>query len=209
MFKLMNLAILVAFIGFVSCEGPEGPEGPAGPKGDKGDTGATGATGADGADGADGATGAAGQNGNANVKTINLLSTDITWAEGDYLGRVANTFTLTNDAVNADIIDHGAVLGYCKLAVWYQLPFTWEDIGGSYTEHILHTYSLNNITLYAYQTDGVLDPGAITEYRFLLITDNTVAKGASDKKDILTKLNEAGVDLSNYNDVMDYFGLKY
>lgn len=206
MFKLMNLAILVAFIGFVSCEGPEGPEGP---KGDKGDTGATGAA------GATGETGAAGQNGNANVKSINLLSTDITWTEGDYLGRVANTFTLTNDAVNADIIDHGIVLGYCKLIVWYQLPFTWENMGGSYSEHILHTYSLNNITLYAYQTDGVLDPAAITEYRFILITDNTVTtdntptKGDSDKNNILARLKEAGVDIGNYYEVMDYFGLDY
>jgi hypothetical protein len=208
MFKLMNLAILVAFIGFVSCEGPEGPEGPAGPKGDKGDTGATGA---DGADGADGATGADGQNGNANVKTINLLSTDITWTEGDYLGRVANTFTLTNDAVNADIIDHGVVLGYCKLAVWYQLPFTWESNDGSSREYVLHNYELNKITLIAYETNGVLSPDAITEYRFLLITDNTITggKGASSDKDILSKLFKNGVDVSNYYEVMDYFGLDY
>jgi hypothetical protein len=201
--KLMNLAILIVFAGLFSCEGPEGPEGPAGLKGD------TGATGATGAAGATGATGQNGQDGNANVKIISLLSSDITWTEGDYLGRIANTFSLTNDAVNEDIIDHGVVLGYCKLDVWYQLPYTWDDIGGSYTEHILHTYSLNTITLYAYQIDGVLDPILITEYRFLLITDNTVGKGVSTETNILSRLTEAGVDTGNYYEVMDYFGLKY
>jgi hypothetical protein len=200
--KLMNLAILIAFAGLFSCEGPEGPQGPAGLKGDTGATGAAGAT---------GATGATGANGNANVTIISLLSSDITWTEGEYLGRIANTYSLMNNAVNEDIIDHGAVLGYCKLDVWYQLPFTWDDVGGTYTEYIVHTFSLNTITLYAYQTDGVLDPSAVSDYRFLLITDNTVtgAKGISNEKDILSKLTKEGVDVSNYYEVMDYFNLDY
>ena len=205
MFKLMNLAIMIAFLGVVSCEGPEGPEGPAGPTGATGPAGPAGQTGAAGQNGEDG------QDGNANVTIINLLSSDIEWTEGEYLGRAANTYSLTNDAVNEDIIDHGVVLGYLKLDVWYQLPFTWEDIGGTYTEYILHTFSLNTITLYAFQTNGVLFPTSVTDYRFMLITDNTVtgSKGDSAEKDILSKLNKAGVNVSNYYEVMDYFGLKY
>ena len=66
--------------------------------------------------------------------------------------------------------------------------------------------------LYAFQTGGVLDPtGAVEEYRFMLITDKTVTggKGVSAEKDILSRLTEAGVDVNNYYEVMDYFGLKY
>ncbi len=200
---MMNLAILIAFVGFVSCEGPEGPEGP---KGDKGDTGATGAT------GPTGETGAAGQNGNANVTVINLLSSNITWLEGEYLGRPANMFSLETNAVNDDIIDHGIVLGYCNMMDnWYVMPISWEDPEGAYRMYILHSYSPNTITLYAYQTMGVLDPEEITEYRFMLITDNTVtaSKGASSENTLLMKLEKADVDVNNYYEVMDYFGLKY
>jgi hypothetical protein len=51
----------------------------------------------------------------------------------------------------------------------------------------------------------------IEEYRFLLITDNTVtgSKGVATGKDIISRLTEAGVDINNYYEVMDYFGLKY
>jgi hypothetical protein len=205
--KLRNLAVLIAFAGLFSCEGPEGPAGPAGPKGDTGATGATGATGPAGQDGEDG------QNGNANVSIISLLGQDIEWTEGDYLGRVANTYSFTNSAVNEDIINHGLVLGYCNIDnQWYNLPLIWEDLDGTSRQYILHTYSLNTITLFAYETTGFLDPtGIITEYRFLLITDNTitVGKSSSSGKDINTKLAEAGVNTGDYYEVMDYFGLKY
>ena len=202
--KLRNLAILLALASLISCEGPEGPKGPAGPKGDTGDTGPTGATGPAGQDG---------QNGNANVKVLSLLGTDITWIEGDYLGRIANTYSLANSAVNDDIMNHGTVLGYCFMfEAWVPLPFTWEDNDGAIRQYLVHSYSPNTITLYAFQTGGVLDPtGAVEEYRFMLITDNTVtgSKGTSAESDILIKLMKAGVDVDNYYDVMDYFGLKY
>lgn len=198
--KLGNLLLLLAIVGLFACEGPEGPQGLAGPTGPTGPTGAT------------GPQGPAGENGNANVTTVSLLYDDITWTAGSYLGRAANVFSLTESGVNQDIIDHGTVLGYFKLAnVWHQLPWTWVYTGGIYAEYILHTYSLNTITLYAYQTDGVLDPSVVTEFRFLLITDNTVTapKGESAEKAIIEKLTKAGVDVTNYYDVMDFFGLEY
>jgi len=202
--KLRNLGLLIVFTGLFSCEGPDGPAGPAGPAGPTGSTGPAGPA---------GAAGAAGQDGNANVKIINLLGTDITWIEGEYLGRPANVYALTNSAVNDDIINHGTVLGYCYMAEeWYHLPLTWEDVDGTVRQYIVHAYSTNTITLYAFETGGVLDPtGAVEEYRFMLITDNTVtgSKGASAEADILSKLTKAGVDINDYYEVMDYFGLKY
>jgi len=126
------------------------------------------------------------------------------------LGRTSNVFTLDTAAVTQDIIDHGTVLAYCNLYdSWYALPFSWESTGGTEREYVFHTYSLNTIKLYAYQTTGVLDPSAITEYRFLLITDNTVNKSESGEQNILKQLENAGVDINNYYQVMDYYGLKY
>ena len=201
--KLGNLLFVIILAGVFACEGPEGPQGPAGPTGPTGPTGATGATGPQGPAGADG---------NANVTMVSLLETEITWTVGSYLGRTANTFSFTENGVNQDIIDHGTVLGYCYLSgVWWALPFTWENSAGTSRQYVFHSYSLNTITLYAYQTSGVLDPSLISEYRFLLITDNTVvaAKGESAEKAIIEKLNKAGIDVADYYEVMDYFGFEY
>lgn len=197
--KLANLLLMLTIIGFFACEGPEGPEGPQGPQGPEGPTGST------------GPAGPAGEDGNANVTSVTLLEADITWTEGNYLGRTTNTFSFTESGVDQDIIDHGTVIGYCYLNPnWYILPFIWENAAGTSRQYVFHAYSLNTITLYAYMTSGVLDPNLISEYRFLLITDNTVtaAKGKSAEEAILSKLSKAGVDVNNYYDVIDYYGLE-
>ncbi len=183
----MYFALIAVIFALASCKGEVGPPG------------------ADGLNGTDGA------DGNANVITISLLETDITWTEGSYLGRISNVFTLDTAVVTQDIVDHGTVLGYCNLYddIWYALPFTWENSGGTNRQYVFHSYFLNTIQLYAYQTTGLLDPGAINEYRFLLITDNTVNKSVSGKQNILMQLENAGVDINDYYQVMDYYGLKY
>ena len=146
--------------------------------------------------------------------TISLLASDITWTSGSYLGRHANVFTLNESAVNQDIIDHGTILAYCHYQSffyneWIAMPFDFEYSTGT-TSNVLHTYNLNIIKLYAYTTTGTWDPNSeISEYRFMLITDNTVNKGASEEKNILNELDEAGVDINNYYEVMDYYGLDY
>lgn len=200
--KTRFLIILIALAVLVSCEGPEGPAGPQGPKGDTGATGAAGPT---------GQTGENGQNGNANVQIINLLGANINWIEGEYLGRISNVYSFTDDRINDDIINHGTILGYCYMfEEWRSLPMIWEDIDGISRQYVIHTYSPNTITLYAFQTGDVLDPGEITEYRFMLITDNTVlsSKGEKSGNNILEKISLAGVDPDNYHQVMKYFGLE-
>lgn len=191
---------MLALGGLVACEGPEGPEGPAGQKGDKGDQGVA------------GPEGPAGEDGNANVTIISLLGENITWEEGDYLGSVANVYNLENEAVNQDIIDHGTVIGYCYLnEKWVPLPLIWEETGGASRQYVLFDYAINSITIYAYGTDGVLDPSGITEYRFLLITDNTVtgSKGMSSEIEIKSMLSKSGVDINDLYQVMNYFNIKY
>ncbi len=190
--KFKYLVGLFLMVGLFACEGPQGTNG------------VNGVNGSDGADGSDGT------DGNANVTTVSLLLADITWTEGSYLGRTANIFDLTESAVSQDVIDHGTVLGYCFLSTrWWALPFTWESNGGTLTEHILHSYALNTISLYAYNTDGAITASGIYEYRFLIITDNTVTKSVSSGETILDKLSNAGVDVNSYYEVIDYFGLEY
>jgi hypothetical protein len=191
--KLKYLAGFLLMVGLFACEGPPGADGL---------NGTNGTNGVDGQDGADG---------NANVTIVNLAYADITWTSGSYLGRTANIFDLTEPLVTQDIIDHGTVLGFYYISSrWWALPFYWETNGGSSTQYVQHSYALNTISLYAYSTTGVLDPNAITQYRFLLITDNTImTKSASSGKNILEKLGNAGVDVNSYYELMDYFGLEY
>ena len=169
---------MIAIIGLFACEGPEGPQGPqgeTGATGPQGPTGPVGATGPQGPAGEDGTDGINGVDGNANVTIISLLYADITWTAGTYLGSDANTYTMTDDAVNQDIIDHGTVLAFCNFdGVWFSLPMVWINEAGTGLRSVIHSYVLNNITLYAFQPGGVLDPADISEYRFMLITDNTV-----------------------------------
>jgi hypothetical protein len=188
--RFKYLAGLFLIVGLFACEGPPGADG------------------TNGTDGIAGTAGADGADGNANVTIVSLLSSDITWTAGSYLGRDANIFDLTENVVSQDIIDHGTVLGFCFLSSrWWALPFVWESNGGTSMQHVLHSYALNTISLYAYSTAGVFNPGGITEYRFLILTDNTVTK--STGQEILDKLINAGVDVNDYYEVMDYFGLEY
>lgn len=184
--RLKYLAGLLIIAGLFACEGPEGPQGPPG---------------VDGTDGVDG---------NVNVTIVDLASSSFVWTSGNYLGRASNIYSFTENLVTQDIIDHGTVLGFCFLSPnWYALPFIWENSGGTSRQYVFHTYALNTISLYAYQTGGVLNPSQITQYRFLLITDNTVTKSASTEQGILKKLVNAGVDVTNYYELMDYFELGY
>ncbi len=193
--KSVNLIIILMLfsIFIISCEGPEGPVGPAGPQGSQGPAGPQ---------------GPAGEDGNANVSIISLSSDDITWTQSYYLGRTANLFTLDTAVVNQDIIDHGTVIGYLYLYSWYPMPFTWENSSGSSRQYVLFNYKLNTINLYAYSTNGLLDPDAITEYRFMLITDNTVTSGRKAAgSSVLDALEDAGVDVSDYYAVCAYYGI--
>lgn len=186
--KFISYAVFVMLltIGISSCKGDDGP------------------TGTDGIDGVDGT------DGNANVITIELMATDITWTLGTFIGITSNVFTHNATAVDQDIIDHGAVLGFTHLATgpsdfWGPLPFDYEQ--GSDTYYIAYTYALNEITLYAYRSTGAWDPNlGFPEYRFLLITDNTVGK-STNTESVLEELKNAGIDATNYYEVCDYYGI--
>ena len=189
--KFITYAVFVLLLGFAisSCDGDDGPAG---------------------ADGIDGVDGVDGVNGNTNVTAISVMATDITWTVGAFIGIPSNVFTLNTTAVDQDIIDHGMVLGFGHIFgggfdMWGPLPFDY-DLGGG-TLYIAYTYSLDEITLYAYSNTGVWNPNSsFPEYRFLLIPDNTVSKSAT-KESVLEELKNAGIDANNYYEVCDYFGI--
>lgn len=176
--RLVLLPLMAALAALPACEGPTGPQGEQGPQG------------------------------NANVTTITLDDGDVTWTEGTYLGRTANTYTFNPAAVTQDVVDNGTVLGYFNLfgGAWYPMPWSWENGDGSERQYLTFTYDVEEISLYAYKTSGVLNPG-VTEYRFITMTDNTVASSASSGESIVSAMEQAGVDVDDYQQVADYLGL--
>ncbi len=157
-----------------------------------------------------GPIGPAGLNGNANVTTISFSNSAVTWTAGTYLNAISNVFLYSTALVTQDIVDHGLVLGYFSVDdTWYPMPFTWDG-GSSLWQRVTFTYRLNEIKLYSYQASGGLTPGGIAIWKFILITDNTVARrpGSDATSAIESELSAAGVDIDNYLDVCAYYNLK-
>ena len=110
---------------------------------------------------------------NANIEIISLLSEDIIWEEGDFQEIPANVFSLETEIINLNVINQGSILGYCRSGnVWYTLPYFYI-LDTSYVQYICYTFSLGVITLFAYDTYGVLNPSIIDEYKFVVVTNNT------------------------------------
>ncbi len=112
--------------------------------------------------------------------------------------------------VNQDIIIRGTVLGYTYFtSIWFPLPWYWENANGTGRQNIVFSYALNRINLYAFRSSGVLGVGGFTEFRFMLITDNTVTSGGrvSSDESVMDRLNDAGVDINNYEEVCQYYGI--
>lgn len=149
-----------------------------------------------------------GTDGNANVTSLDISFSDMNWVTTTYITRTANMFSWDTAAVSQDIIDFGAVLGYAylyALDTWYPLPFIYE--AGGITQNVVYSYSLNNITLYAYTSSGLMYPSGFTEFRFILITDYRVIGSAGPEADLSARFQSLGVDINDFSGVSDYLGL--
>lgn len=148
-------------------------------------------SGEDGADGLNGATGQDGTNGedgNANVTSV--LLENISFVPGET--------TLTVTELNQDILDSGVVIGYLRNSgesTWFALPLSF---GGF--ELFIQSIQLGSITIRANYV------GNVTDFRFVLIESTNKSASSSS---VYSELKTAGVDINNFNEVMDYYGLDY
>ena len=148
----------------------------------------------DGKDGADGLQGIPGQDGNANVKTYVFENVALTTGNN-------NVFQLAE--LNQDIIDNGVVLGYVSNVenAWYPMPYL--DLGES--------VAIYYVTLGSLALSSTIDSQELN-FKFVLIggSSGTGGKksGEESKNAIYNELNSAGVDINDYNAVMDYYNTK-
>ena len=153
-----------------------------------GEIGPAGPAGPAGIDGIDGTNG---ENGNANV--VSVLLEDQTIENG------TNTYDFPE--LTQSIFDTGVVLGYVKVSssdFWESLPLA---IAGDIALDI-DKIEVERLTLLSTFTQSGLN------LRFIFI-EGTSSTGKTSHISILDELKAAGVDINNYDQVIDYFGLDY
>ena len=186
--KLMYVILLAVITAFVSCKGEIGPAGPAG---------------ADGTNGIDGTDGSDGTDGNANV-TASAWITPVWSATNATFGE----FSSTDAAITADFMNTGVILSYTDWTgggqIVYALPYTFQDGG---TVSVNFDMQLGKIHWW-FQADHNYTPNTGAKFRYVLIPASA-SKSANPKQEIFYNLDRAGVDINNYYQVMDYYGLKY
>ncbi len=214
--KLLIYGLLLSAIVVASCskDGETGPIGAQGPQGEQGTNG---------------------EDGNANVQTFDFIVSKADWSSNGSYGAnmVFRSYEIPADStggvtVNEFYYPGNAVLAYARLLLVdanyqvegnvKQLPMlTTVDINGSSNMEIGLRLQLSlrrsefqlGRTTNGWDSKSVSDeqvPQAV-EFRLVFIK-SSVNLGSNPDGDALAGLKTAGVDIGNYEAVMDYFGLK-
>lgn len=207
--KLLGMGLVLLALMFTSCakDGEDGMDGAMGPAGTNGIDGVDGTDGEDGADGADGANGADGTDGNANVIASEWAVADFpdTWSFSQA------SVTISDPNITEEVLSTYTLLGYFSLSDSYTeifaIPFT-ESFLRSFTMQQKMAVGAYTITeLGNLDTVDTIDPidGFV---RYILIAPAPLS-GKGGNSYSINGMQENGVDLSNYYEVMDYLGMDY
>lgn len=151
--------------------------------------------GKDGKDGEQGIQGPAGQDGNANVTSYLFENVPINVGQNPFL----------IPEITKDIIDYGVVLGYLASnsgSRWFALPFV-NELGDEI--RILYIYE-GGLML-------ISNVAARADFRFVVIEGSAgnrpnKEEGKSSKEAIYEELEQAGIDINDYNAVANYYNLQ-
>ncbi len=186
-----KITLLLLSITIFSCEGPAGPTGEQGVPGPMGEQGIPGNSGEDGA--------------------LDLV--DSGWKEAPTLPTTQQGFIFTDfDFLNEDLINSYVFLVYGKDRSNFIYP-----VPKSTATHTIH-YAINTenplltmifevlIENFTVQFDPLMD-----FYRIIAIQveDSNSNSGKNNVTSINNILKSNGVDLENYEEVMDFYGLEY
>jgi len=170
----------------------------------------------DGADGVDGIDGATGQDGNANAQTY--IYNNPSWETAGSGMFINMEDILTSKTIDLDVIlvyvKHGTYVNAIPGAVW---------VGTKYRNYSVFFYDSNqsppeSLLIISFEMDGNLTPNAtlapVEWVKVIIIdtTDVTYTNGngksmRNSKQEIFRELENAGVDINDYYDVCDYYGI--
>tara|TARA_R110002167_G_scaffold23281_10_gene82743 strand:- start:834 stop:1472 length:639 start_codon:yes stop_codon:yes gene_type:complete len=198
------MAVLLASCSKDVVEGPIGPIGPQGEQGvpgQNGEQGAVGPSGEDGVDGMDGMDGMDGEDGNANV-----IASD--WIPEQFSDTpVPNAaFQIVDERLSLVTDSMAAILVYAKdfYGTVNQIPIV---ISGN-KSYVYVLYAESNYMVFIASTlnnEAAFFDG-LTHFRYVIIPASVFGK--SNGPDAISELKTAGVDIADYDAVIDYFGLK-
>ncbi len=193
-FKIMKTISKTIFITFLiltqltSCKGPAGEDG---------------MNGMDGADGADG---------NANVKVYRFQAPD--WAS-------SNNMILQIPDLTSEDVNFSAILVYASFESqkYRLLPVTELNISGFGSGYNLFSQSngiSHHITIFISRSGAALpNPLPDMDYAKIVIIkpsdiNNIIGNGriANPKQTVLNELQDAGIDINDYNAVCEYYGIE-
>ncbi|WP_400072439.1 hypothetical protein [Zobellia russellii] len=188
--------VLVTFftISLLACTGEDGEDGAIGPIGPAGANGTDGINGADGVDG------------NANVQTYLF----------DISNETGPNFAVDVPQLTQDVIDNDLVVGYLKTLEGTYIPIPaprYLDSGfGSNFMDVGVEIALGRFWVYLYQpgsnAGATVTAGNMTKLKVLIVESNSTT-GKSGDSDLRKQLKEDGLDLNDYDAVMDYFSLEH
>ncbi len=182
--KFLTYSMIALMLIFsVACEGEEGAIGPAG------------------IDGINGIDGTDGQDGNANVNTYTY----------DLSTMTGSIWQINAPQLTQDVLDNDGILCYVRRSnIYYPVP------GTAFNDEIKVNLVLNASWLYFYNrmSGANITPtvGTYDLFKLVIIESSSTSSGRtsySPTQRIQNELENAGVDINNYEDVMDYYGLEY
>jgi len=205
-FSLQSVFFILIIFGLVACKGEIGPPGADGIDGIDGIDGVDGVDGENGNDGVDGEDGEDGEDGNANI-----ISSDwfVPAWEADVLYSVNNqSATIDIPELTQEVFDSGVVLAYWKNNAGHVWPLPTKLMSSDYWFAFL--VHVGDIYLYYYNSTVTNPPvpHESNEFRYVIIPPAS-SKSTNSNELILKELKDAGVDINNYYEVMDYYGLDY
>lgn len=202
---IFRSGLLLLMLLFASCT-KEGPQGDIGLIGPAGLNGTNGINGTDGNDGEDGSDGIDGVDGNANVTAMTF---DVSAVSGTFYDLISNPLT-------ADQVENNVVLAYLKAGSdWYQLP-NQRILTGGLSIMDISTYMagsgsqfLFGLEFHRNGTPFAIASGDLDILKLVFIEETSSTSGKSVTNTEMQKFKNQGVDVSDYFQVMDYFGLDY
>ncbi len=187
-FKVKYVVPAICILAIYSCsDGEDGAIGPEGPQGEQGITGVQGEQGIPGTNG---------QDGNSNVQTYVF----------DTSADSGTTIRLNFPELTQDVLDNDVVLTYVLRDnnKYYPIP----GISINHTIEVELALEILDIFFYERSTGNTVSV-SIGKYPLVktIIIEST-KKSKSSKYQILKDLEQANVDIYDYDQVVNYYGLK-
>ncbi len=181
--KFLTYAVFILFLGLAisSCKGDDG---------------------ADGIAGAAGASGLDGQDGNANVQTLTI----------DASGFAGSFDSVSIPELTQDVIDNDVILGYLSHngSNWAPIPCPFDTFGFSFSVHVL-LIDGSMVLDYgdAAGNNFSITAGDLHTLKVVIIESSGSKSMESDnaQEEIYAELKNAGVDINDYKDVCNYYGI--